>query len=33
MTAIFIVKFGSDWVKTVGGVAFLHFPAAYMVLC
>ena len=22
MTALFIIKFGSDWIKSVGGVAF-----------
>ena len=32
MTALFITKFGSDRMKTVGGAAFWNFQL-HMVLC
>ncbi len=30
MTALFIIKFSSDRIKTIGEVAFLKFPAPYV---
>ncbi len=32
MTALFVIKFGSDEIKTVGGVAIWNFQP-HMILC
>ncbi len=32
MTAVFIINFGPDWMKTVGGVAVCNYQP-HMVLC
>ncbi len=33
MTALFIIKYGSDRIKTVGGVAFWKFRPIWYALC